>query len=336
MRALRAGLASGVMAVTMVLAGAAPVRAQSSTGCTVTPALVGNPSDVCRKAQDLFAFVVPQFGIALAGGNTVLGEGGTLGGFGKRSVSLRITAVDGRAPKNAVPITTTSNGAVSNDFGATRVPVPMPSLDAAVGVFTGFPVGVTNVGGVDALVGLMFVPNVTQGDFSVRTTGSSVAFSYGVRVGLLQESSFVPGISLNWMRRTVPTLDLQYAPSNDSLTASNMALTADAFRAVISKRFTIFGLAAGVGRDEISGSGELRAVVNETLGRAVVTFPTLQENVKRNTAFVNASLGLSVARLVAEYGRASEGDERTTLNTFGDRKPHDAYTYGSLGVTIRF
>lgn len=313
------------------------LRAQGTTPvCTVTPASAGNAADVCRKATDIFAFVVPQFGVALAGGNTVLGEGGTLGGWGKRSATLRVTAVDGRLPENDVTLSLTPPAAQSSNFGASRVPVPMASLDAAVGIYAGFPFGVTNAGGVDVLVGAIGVPSVSSGDVTIQPQGASVALSYGVRVGLLQESSFVPGISLSWMRRKVPTLDMQYAPSNDTLSVQNVSLTADAVRAVVSKRFTFVGLAAGVGRDKIEGTSGINAVVNESGQRLTVAFPTLTETTTRNTAFLNASFGISAARLVAEYGRSSAGDARETLNTFGDRSANEAYTYGSVGVTIRF
>jgi hypothetical protein len=329
-------LAAAVLGVTV----GASAGAQSSPDCTVSPATFGNALDVCRKASDLFAFVVPQFGVALAGGNPVLGEGGTLGGWPKRTVTLRVTAVDGRMPKNSVPLTLARSAAVADDFGADRTPVPMASLDAAVGIFAGLPMGVTNIGGVDALLGVTGTPTVTAGQFQIRPQGARLALSYGVRVGVLQESAFVPGVSLSWMRRKVPTLDIDYTPSNDTLQARNIALTSDALRLVASKRFALIGFAAGIGRDEIDGTTALRALVNESVpggaGRAEISFPTLSEQVTRNTVFVNASIGAPIARFVVEYGRSSAGTLRETINTFGGRRANEAYTYGSLGVTVRF
>lgn len=331
-------LASAAAIALMSIATSSMAAAQS--GCTVSPAEFGNATDVCRKAQDLFAFVVPQFGVALAGGNPVLGEGGTLGGWGKRTVTVRVTAVDGRIPKDSVPLTLTRGAAESDDFGADRTPVPILSIDGAVGLFTGVPVGVTNIGGVDLLFGLTGTPKVTAGSFEMTPQGSGVAWAYGVRVGVLQESAFVPGLSVSWMRRQVPTLDIDYTPSNDTLQARDVSLSTDALRLVASKRFAMIGFAAGFGRDEIDGSSALRAIVNETVqgapGRAEVSFPELHEKVSRTTAFANVSLGVPVARVVLEYGRSNAGGLRETLNEFGGRKANEAYTYGSLGVTIRF
>ncbi|MEQ1691511.1 MAG: hypothetical protein ABMA00_09515 [Gemmatimonas sp.] len=338
-RASRTSL--GIVAVGVSLLTTQVARAQGiSPNCTVTPSAAGSAADVCRKAADIFAFVVPQVGVALSGGNHVLGEGGTLGGWGKRTVTLRVTAVDGRVPKNTVPLTLGRASAQADDFGSSRAAVPMPSIDAAIGVLSGLPMGVTNVGGVDVLLGVIGSSRVSSGDFRLRPQGSGFALSYGVRVGALQESAFVPGLSVSWLRRKVPTLDLDYTPTNDTLQVRNMSLTANTLRVVASKRFVLFGFAAGVGRDEIEGVSGIQAVVNESvLGtptRAAVTFPTLREKVTRNTAFVNASFGLPIARLVAEYGRSSAGTLRETLNSFGGRRANEMYAYGSLGVTVRF
>lgn len=336
----RVVIATRAITTLALIVGTTNVRAQAAPDCTVSPPIAGNSADICRKAADLFTFLAPQVGIALAGGNPILGEGGTLGGWGKRSVTLRLTAVSGQLPKNNVPISLAGNGAVASDFGAERTFVPMPSLDAAIGVLTGVPLGLTNVGGVDVLLGAIAVPSAKSGSFRLEPTSGRVAVSYGVRVGALQESSFIPGVSVSFMRRKVPTLDGDYTPANDTLQVRNNSVTANTFRVVASKRFVLFGLAAGVGRDNIEATSGVHAIVNESvLGvpqRAELTFPTLNEKVKRNTAFVNASFGLLVARVVAEYGRSSGGTTRETLNTFGDRKANDAYSYGSLGVTVRF
>ncbi len=340
-RSSRPPLAAIVALLAGLVGATQPARAQGvSPNCTVTPAVVGNATDICRKAADVFAFVVPQLGVALAGGNPVLGEGGTLGGWGKRSLTLRVSAVDGLVPQSNVPLTLTRTGAVGDQFGAKRVPVPMPSVDAAIGVVKGIPLGLTNIGGVDVLLGATVVPTVASGAFRLAPAASAVAVSYGARVGLLQESAFVPGVSVSYMRRKVPTLNADYTTANDTLQVRNASLTANALRLVASKRLAIFGVAAGIGRDDITGVTGVRAIVNEpvlgTTQRAEMAFPVLRESVQRNTAFVNASLSLIVARLVAEYGRSSAGALRQTLNTFDGHQANDAYSYGSVGITVRF
>lgn len=333
---------NAVIATVMLSASVpAAARAQTAANCTVAPTTFGNGRDICQKASDLFSFVVPQVGVAVAGGNVLLGEGGTLGGWGKRAISLRIVAVDGRLPKNSVPLSVSTSTAVASDFGAARTPIPMPSVDLGIGFLKGVPLGLTNVGGVDLLVGAMALPSISQNALRLKPRGGGVAFSYGVRVGALQESTIIPGVSASYMRRRMPTLDFAYTPSDDTLQITNASVTSNSFRLTVSKRVVLFGLAVGIGQDEIVGTSGVSAVINEStapagLRRAAVTLPSLEDKLTRSTAFVNASLGLIVARVVAEYGWSSAGSVRQTVNTFGGRQANEGYRYGSIGVTARF
>lgn len=338
---MRSGRAWGqaALAASLLVLAAARVQAQTTAGACAASSFGGfSGADACTKARDIFAFVMPQVGVALSGGNPVLGEGGTLGGWGKRALSMRVTAVDGRVPSNAVPIGLL--GATSSNLGASRAPVPVPSVDAAVGLFAGVPAGLTNVGGVDVLLGATYLPEVNENGFSVAPQTSSFAFSYGVRVGALQESSLVPGVSLSYMRRKLPTTSLGYVAGNDSISVRDLAATSNSLRLVASKRVAIFGFAAGVGRDQLVNTAGVEAVVNETVlnqqARANVTLTGLRNEVTRNTAFVNLSLGLGVARVVGEYGWSGAGDADPTTNTFDGRSANEGYRYGSLGITVRF
>ena len=313
--------------------------AQTTAGsCTVVPGTLAG-ADACTKARDLFAFVLPQVGVALSGGNPILGEGGTAGGWGKIVASARLSAVDGRLPKTAVPVRL-SQTATADDFGTVRAPIPVPSVDAAIGVLKGIPLGLTNVGGVDALVSVTYVPSVAKGPVELATDGGNVAVGYGVRVGLLQESALVPGIGVSWMRRSLPTLDLQFRGANDTLAIRQLGVSSQAIRLTASKRLLLVGLAAGVGQDRIDGTASVSAAVNESVGgspqRAAVSLPSLRTRTVRNTAFVNASFSLLIARLVGELGWSSAGAIEQTTNRFGSRQANEAYGYGSVGLTLRF
>lgn len=335
--------AAALVAAAAWVSVARPLQAQTTSGPCSTQ-VVGvisgvSGADACTKARDLFAFIMPQAGVALSGGNPVLGEGGTMGGWGKRAISLRVSAVDGHVPKNVVPISL-SGPAIASNFGATRAPVPVPSVDAAIGLFAGIPAGLTNVGGVDILLGATYLPTVTEDEFSFAPQTSSLALSYGVRVGALQESSVVPGVSISYMRRKLPTVSLGYASGNDTISVGNLAATSNSLRVVASKRVAIFGLAVGVGRDQLENTAGVEAVVNETvLGapqRGSITLSGLRHTTTRNTAFVNASVGLLMARLVAEIGWSAAGEQDPTTNTFDGRAANEGFRYGSLGVTVRF
>ena len=293
------------------------------------------PYDVCQKVVDIFAFMSPQIGVALAGGNPILGEGGTLGGWGKISGSLRLTAVDGTVPKNSLH-SGPAGGPISSEFGATRVPVPLPAVDGALGVFKGLTVGLTNVGGVDLLVGATYVPNINKPPFSIRTVEHGYAFSYGVRIGVLQESAAVPGVSFSYKQRKLPTAEFLYTPNTDTLTANNVSVTSKSMRLVLAKHLGFVGFAAGIGRDDLRAKSDFRVVLNNQGASYLVTnFPAMEQKVTRNNAFGNLSFGLATAQLVLEYGFSSAGTIQKTINTFGSHQANEGYHYASLGFGFR-
>src|SRR5438093_4751547 len=64
--------------------------------------------DACQQAIDLFNYMRPQLGIAIAGGNATLGQGGTLGGLPHFTLGLRANVLQGSVPQVVQPAT---NGA---------------------------------------------------------------------------------------------------------------------------------------------------------------------------------------------------------------------------------
>lgn len=337
------GFATAAIVVAQFLAPCFGARgsvafSQTTSGSCQT-AGAGSGADACQKGRDLFAFVMPQIGVALSGGNPIPGEGGTVGGPGHGALSVRVSAAEGFLPRNSVPIIS-ALAPQASDFGAARTYVPIPTVDLALGLFAGIPMGLTNVGGVDLLGGVTYVPEATVDELNLSPSSGKYAFSYGVRVGLLQESSMIPGISASYMRRRLPTQNLLYTPNSDTLDVRGIGVNANTVRIAISKRVLIFGLAAGVGRDVIEGEGAMRGVVNNEIGnntvRTEVSLAGLKTRVERNTAFVNASFGVAGTRLVAEYGWSSAGTIEETLNQFGGRRANESYRYGSAGLTIRF
>jgi hypothetical protein len=334
------GIARVLLAVLAASVSTARIAQAQNATCTVaiTPVVVASLTplqNACVQAQDLFAFIAPQVGVALAGGNVMPGEGGTLGGWGKRSAVLRITAVDGRIPSNPVNL-----GSSSIDFGAQRAAVPVPTLSGAIGIFRGLPLGLTNVGGVDALVGVTVLPNVANDEFSFRTQKGGISATFGARVGVLQESLVIPGIAVSWMQRRLPRADLRYTTGADSSGVTGMSVTARSLRLTANKRFGVFGIGLGVGEDEVQGTGVVDVVLNQRVGttatRGTATVDARTERSTRGTAFVNVSLGLPVAQFVLELGQSNAGKLQETTSQFGARTANEGYRYGSVAFGIRF
>ena len=197
--------------------------------------------DACQKAIDLFKYMAPQLGTSVTGGNATLGQGGSLGGLGHFSVGLRVNAVQGSLPQiqNVTPSVT---GATSTKFDTKTQIIPMPTADLSIGIFKGLPLAITNVGGIDLLVSAAYLPEFNSGGVSVKVPNGSLKLGYGARVGILQESLLVPGISVSYLRRDLPTVNIAANANNDSLYVNNLSLKTNAFRLVASKSLLLFGL----------------------------------------------------------------------------------------------
>lgn len=317
----------------VAFAGSATVAAaQSGTTC---PAGAGPASpatitqDACQKTLDLFRFIAPQLGTAIAGGNATLGQGGTLGGLGKFTVGLRLNVVDGSLPQlDNAPVAT---GREATEFVTERAPVPMPIADLALGVFKGIPLGVTNVGGIDALVNLAYLPEYAGADVKVTVSDGSVKLGYGVRLGIVQESIVVPGVSVTYMKRDLPKVTIIANADQATFNINELDLQTTAWRVTANKKFLVFGAAIGAGQDRYESSataqGEYAGFTSEEV--------RLDQKLTRTNYFANLSLNLPVFKLIGEIGQVSGGDVQT-FNTFKDHPADESLLYYSAGFRLSF
>src|SRR5829696_3072013 len=187
----------------LFLAAAAGVTVSASVGaqgggatsprCQATSVLDRIAQDACTQAFDLYQFMAPQLGLALAGGNATLGQGGTLGGIGHFSVGIRANVFKTLVP-DVAQFTQSTTGARQQELPTNSQFFGLPTADAAIGLFRGIPFGLTNVAGVDLLLSASYVPTFTNDNVSV-TPDKGLQIGYGARVGVLQESLISPGVS---------------------------------------------------------------------------------------------------------------------------------------------
>ena len=294
--------------------------------------------DACQKAIDLFQYMAPQLGTTIAGGNPTLGQGGNLGGLGHFSLGLRVNVLQGSLPQvqNVTPSVT---GATSTKFDTKSQLLPMPTADLAIGVFKGIPLAITNVGGIDVLVSASYVPEFDNSGVSVKVPNGSLKLGYGARVGILQESLLVPGVSVSYLVRDLPTLNIAGSSGNDSLYVNNLSLKTKAWRVTASKSLLLFGLAAGFGQDKYDASTDIGAHV---AARTVPPTPaanstpvSISQNLTRTNIFGDLSMNLLLFKLNAEIGQVS-GGTINTFNTFNGKQPADSRIYGSVGARFGF
>lgn len=310
-----------VLAAAVLAASAAPVRAQACTA--------GVTQDACQKATDLWAYMMPQLGTSLVGGSHTLGMGTTLGGFGHFAIALRANAVRGDLP-DLGSLTVSAAGRQNSNIDTQEQFVGLPGVDFAVGVFKGFPLGVTRVGGVDLIGSVTYIPEIEGDGTSITPTDGSTQFGFGARVGLLEQSLIVPGVSFSYLVRELPTVDLTADATNAQFSINDFSVKTKSWRIAAQKNFLLFQLGAGFGQDTYEAAADITGTVN-----GASTFSSnASQDLTRTTMYGNLGFNLFLAKLVAEVGQVSGGDV-TTFNTFAN-EADKSRLYGTIGLRISF
>ncbi len=318
----------------LAMALPAVVQSQGVDDRCSDPAFVGaggEGGDACQKVVDIYRYLGDQLGTLIAGGNAVLGRGGTLGGFPRFTAELRANVMRANIPDAAG--TAIALGVPRRSTYEIRDKwVAIPQVDASLGLFRGIPVGITYVGGVDAIVSAAYVPDGTSGSVSIVSSDGSVKLGYGARLGIMSETALTPGISVTYLERRLPTVSITARESGNSLSVRDLDLKTRSWRVVASKSFVVFGVAAGIGQDALRASSALDYDVEGV--RPDTPFP-LEISPKRTNMFVDLSVTpFPSMRIVGELGRVSGGDVQT-YNRF-DPAADDARLYGSVGLRFGF
>lgn len=333
----RSLLAGALVAITASVASA-----QANT--TVCPAgTLGPPpdrarvtQDACQKTLDFFKFMFPQLGTSITGGNTTLGQGGALGGLGHFALSVRGNAILAGGLPRLDQVTPSYTGATASNINTADQIIGLPAADAAIGIFRGLPLGVTNVGGIDLLVSAFYVPEIQNSNVTLKAKDGSLKIGYGARLGIIQESVLWPGVSVSILKRDLPTLSLTAVSGGNTFAVNDFAVKTQAVRLAVAKNLLIFGISAGIGQDKYKSSASVAGSVQPPLGSAQAIGPvTIDQEITRSNMFVGASINLLVLKLVAEAGRVSGGDV-PTFNTFGTQKADQSRTYVSAGLRFGF
>jgi hypothetical protein len=334
---VRVFLASAVLALT-----AAPtVSAQSGIDPRCTdPALVGTSNqgqDACQKALDLLNYMTPQLGTLIAGGNATIGQGGTLGGLGHFALSVRANAM--RASLPDIDGAGVNYGSAQRSNYVTEAQwAALPVVDAAFGLFKGIALPLTNVLGVDVLLNISYLPELERAPLSLTVPDGSFKIGYGARVGVLQESLLLPGVSFTYMKRDLPRATLIASweagalSGADTARLENFDIGTTSWRLVASKSLLALSFALGVGQDRYEASAGAYYAVNELTNSYQGGPVPYSFEVTRTNVFLDVITNLGLMKLVATVGNVSGGDI-PTYNNF-DTEADASRLYGSLGVRI--
>lgn len=298
----------------------ATLRAQTCSD----PSTIG---DACAVASDFFRYMGGQLGTAIAGGSHTLGIGTNLGGFPHFAIALRGNVVQGSAPAlNDVNV----GPAQQRSFEVEDAPVPMATVDFALGLTKGFNLGVTRIGGIDLIGGVTYMPEIDDGDF-VLAPQSNIAVGLGARVGLLQQSALLPGVAFSYMKRDLPTVDLSVSADDGSSFAINdLSVKTTSWRLSAQKNLLLFQFGAGYGRD----SYDMSTAANVSVSGGGSGSMTDALKVDRTTMYGSLGINLWLIKVVGEVGQVSGG----SIPTFNDfaTPADDKRLYGTAGIRISF
>jgi len=295
--------------------------------------------DACLQAVDVFQFIAPQLGLALAGGNATLGQGGSLGGIGHFTIGLRGNVFSGDLPQvTQFPAPRNQQNPPSEELPSKNQFVGLPVLDAAVGLFKGIPLPLTNILGVDLLVNAMYVPSIgSAGDNVEIKPQSNFKLGFGGRLGLVQESLLTPGIGVTYIVRDLPTTNIIGNSSSVTFNINDASVKTSAWRVVANKNFIMFGIALGAGQDHYNESATVNGTV-KGLSAGGITIPdqhipdvALSQKLTRTNVFGDLSLNIPLLKFIIEVGQVTGGTVSLT-NSFSSGKPDDSRLYGSLGL----
>ncbi len=313
-----------------------------STGVGGLPDQTRAAQDACQKSIDLFQYMAPQLGVLVAGGNATLGQGGTLGGPGKFSAGIRVNGLQGSLP-DVDQVVPSVNGAQASTYSTKDQLLPLPTADLAIGVFKGVPMGVTNVGGIDLLVSAAYLPEYSGDFIDVKVPDGSLKLGYGARLGIVQQSFMIPGVSISYLRRSLPTVSIigstaaSTGGARDTLRIDNLSVKTDAIRLVASKTFLFVGIAIGAGQDRYESVGTITAKV----APRAVTVPNgasagpvvLSQKLTRTNIFTDVSLNLPFLKIIGEIGQVS-GGSISTYNKFSGKQADASRIFGSIGIRV--
>ena len=288
--------------------------------------------DACQKSIDLFHYLAPEIGVILAGGNATQGLASTVGGLGHFSVGVRGNGLDMSLPQ-VDRVTPNTRGARQDLYPVEQKLLGGATADLAVGVLKGF--STSGFGSADVLVSATWLPSYNGTSIEVKEPGGSFKLGLGAKVGLLRESATRPGISVSYLVRETPRVDITAKSGDDRLFLNDVSVKAKSWRAVAAKKFLFLGLGAGFGQDAYDSNADITVSVaprQATQGGTGGPI-SLTQSLTRNNVFATAWLASTVLRIVGEVGRVS-GGSISTYNSFDGVQPADARTYFSVGVSF--
>ena len=315
----------------MLVAGfalaAAPVAAQSNPQCTPYNTYA-QAENLCNAAVDATTYFHPLLGLAISGGNPVVGEFRTFGGLGHMSIGIRATAFEAAVPDLGY------DGSTSSVPKGDDIPLGAPTIDAGLGLFNGLANGMLSA---DLLVSIVAVPNnvdnltvdpdaATIGDFAYK-------IGWGARVGVLRQAFPIPAVTVSYMKREIPWVRYGDVTAGDDY-SYQIGVKSKSLRATVGYNMPILSIGVGLGKDTYTGDAEIQFNNPDPSNPGIETIP-IDLDQSRTTLFADVGINLGPLKLAGEVGMQTTND----LNTASDFQGIDVQEgrkYASVGLRLSF
>lgn len=305
------------------LLAAAPLAAQDPS-CPADSTAGGR---ICQAGVDALTLFLPTENLLVSGGNPVPGTAGAVGKFGHMRIGARVGLV-------RITIPATDYDGTSDTVKAdTRLLIPVPRLDLAVGLFSkALPVGTASV---DLLGAAVILPTNVSSRYTIdenarKIQSLALGLGFGFRAAM-QMAGNKPTVSLSVMKRDMPRLRFGKLDEGDDLSIAT-SLSSINVRLAVGGKFHGLRLTGGGGMDLIKGTGSVSFVdpVTQTDSTFAVDLST-----SRITTFLNAAIDLGPLSLWGEGG-FTIGKNDGVITTFQRIDPGGGTFYGGLGAALTF
>ncbi len=282
---------------------------------------------LCRDAAVAAQILQPEMGMALAGGNPVLGTASVLGARFRAIPRLNL---GGRISFIFVdmPEITDYPPDVGEAIGTFGFTLPSAQLDLSVGLFEGLDMGPTlgGLGAVEIMGSLSALIYPADDGF----TGDATGYGIGARIGLIRESFTAPGISFSVFRKWADGIQLGDVERGADARVG-LDLRSWSLRAGISKSFVTLGIAITLGWDSYSSDVDLSL---RDAGGTVITLASESDPVDLDSERWSAHLNLSYIVLFFNFVGEVGWQESETLTLSNGDEIESGNAFGAIGVRL--
>jgi len=286
-------------------------------------------TNICNAAVDFLRIGHPAAGLLLGGGNPVLGKVSALGGFPNISVGVRVNSSQFVTPDLSYDGSTTTVGKED------QIPVPFPTVEAALGIMNGF--GARGVFALDVIGAMQVLPvggldNVRVDDEATTIGGAALGFGYGGRVAVLRGNGLIPEITGSAVWRSLPRLAIGDVTAGDSY-GGDFDLRATNLRVMAGWEVGLLKLGLGYGWDWYKGDAHVE--VTDQVGGILTERVSVNLDESRTVMYANVGFEFGFFMLAGEAGYQS-GSDGSFKTTFKGVDPGDSRLFGGLGLRVSF